>query len=1051
MKKNKRILLILVAVAVVLAAVYFAVVRPIVSRTEKKNLEPVALLDGEAYFHLNGNESNQIPVMFPQVDRADLYDIRIVNDEENYGFTHHLSEGKDYFEMWTEEGGVYNPELARMTADFDYTTLYDETSKIPSLITGAGCVVFKDRVYIRADSDPAPSDEEYQTILHRYGLADADNPVRYEIRRLLRDDRGNRMYTDGVNLFCTDGSATSPRYYDAFALRDNGYDYETTPTAAVSGTELYALPESEVIRVFVGDLLPDESGYYLRLEGRDVIYTTGTTTVGKIVYQNLSYYIHPRLVQPSENQETSYALYYTPSFRIFNGTGEKNGGIEGGDVVLFSSSFAIRDGLNPDKTGALALGTGKIPENLVDALIASGASVGDTIPTLVGTTVEPHRLMKSSKQTVYAIRSVYAVIRAGEYLDADGTVVEAGDRVICAYTVDGDETGATGMIDLSSAPAALSDAIVGLSVGAGTDAPLASATVDFSSAATFESATYQIESIQAYARNASFTAGLVVWDNSDKTTVQTAELPISGALGWVAVTYSVMRDGVLSVERALLNLDGGNATYAEDRMAQAIRKTLNTKTRDDKGVWWWLLPLGYQQIRTTVELPADPFASYLVYRDFRIEGIFGTDEVLGVSYVNDTERNIFYGGSAYEIKSPASRTVFSVNNDALMNVLQNVFTEAKGSETVAVGLTRANFDRYGLGAHALYFEMPMGFSYRDGTTMDVGIRDRVGFRLYISERKSGADGDYYYVASDLYGIVVKAKVADVDFSFVDWAFGEKWVDDDLLLLDLINIRDITFRINYKDLQQTHGFAVSVNRNYHTSMDDADVMKKIYVAYVPGAIPTYLTRVEDVRNVEPDNRNYTDRNASGKAYYRTDYGVQISPIDDDFWSVRIVSNEGAIGLDDHYSNVRGGADLDYTGTYFEGVANFTKLITLIYTSKYSGTVDPAALTDAERARIGDLLEKDGAGNFLLSDDDDGAKEHAVFTITLVLVDRREFRLTFYPYSDGRYLLSFIDKSAGIVSREFYMNMGEIKNMVTAVRTIVAAGTVRYDQSYLPEPN
>lgn len=1041
MKKNKLILLILVSAAVVLAVVYFAVVRPIVNRTEKTKLEPVALLDGEAYFHLNGNESNQIPVMFPQIDRADLYDIRIVNDEENYGFTHYLSEGKDYFEMWTEESGVYNPELARMTADFDYTTLYDETSKIPSLITGAGCVVFKDRVYIRADADPAPTDEEYQTILHRYGLADADDPVRYEIRRLLRDDRGNRMYTDGVNLFCTDGSATSPRYYDAFALRDNGYDYETTPTAAVSGSDLYALPESEVIRVYVGDLLPDESGYYLRLEGRDVIYTTGTTTVGKIVYQNLSYYIHPRLVQPSENQNTSYALY-TPSFRIFNGTGEKNDGIEGSDVVLFSSSFAIRDGLKPDTVGALALGTGRIPENLVDALVASGASVGDTIPTLVGTTVEPHRQMKSSKQTVYEIHSVYAVIRAGEYLDATGTIVEAGDRVICAYTVDGDETGATGMIDLSGAPAALSDAIVGLSVGAGTGAPLASATVDFSSAATFESATYRIESIQAYARNEYFTAGLVVWDSSDKTTVQTATLPKSGAHGFVAVTYSVKRDGVLSVEHALLNLDGGNATYAEDRMAQAILSAYLSSGK---------LILGFREVPTTVELPADPFTSYLVYRNFKIEGIFGCDEVLGVSYVNDTERNIFYGGSAYEIKSPASRTVFSVNNDELMNVLQNVFTEAKGSETVAVGLTRANFDKYGLGAHALYFEMPMGLSYRDGTTMDVGVRDRVGFRLYISERKSGADGDYYYVASDLYGIVVKAKVADVDFSFVDWAFGEKWVDDDLLLLDLTNIRDVTFRINYNDLKETHGFAVSVNRDYHTSEDDADVTKKIYVAYVPGAIPTYLTRVEDVRNVEPDNRNYAARNASGKAYYRTDYGVQIAPIDDDFWSVRIVSNEGAIGLDDHYSAMRGGADLEYTGTYFEGVANFTKLITLIYTSKYSGTVDPAALSDAERARIGDLLEKDGAGNFLLSDDDDGAKERAVFTITLLLVDGREFRLTFYPYSDGRYLLSFVDKSAGIVSREFYMNMGEIKNMVTAVRTIVAAGTVRYDQSYLPEPN
>ena len=163
----------------------------------------------------------------------------------------------------------------------------------------------------------------------------------------------------------------------------------------------------------------------------------------------------------------------------------------------------------------------------------------------------------------------------------------------------------------------------------------------------------------------------------------------------------------------------------------------------------------------------------------------------------------------------------------------------------------------------------------------------------------------------------------------------------------------------------------------------------------------------------------------------------------------MSNDGAIGLDDHYSNCRGGDSLEFTGLYFEGVANFTKLITLIYTSKYSGTVDPETLSAAELARIGDLLEKDGAGNYTVSDAD--AEDRAVFTIVMTLVNGREFRLTFYPYSDGRYLLSFVDEAAGIVSREFYMNMGEIKNIVTAVRTVVAGGSVRYDDSYLPDPD
>ncbi|MBO6019924.1 MAG: hypothetical protein J6P88_01915 [Clostridia bacterium] len=1040
MKKRKLILLILLIAAAVFAAVYFAVVRPLVNRREQSTPDPVPLLEGEAYFRMNGNESRQIPVMFPQVDREDFYEIRIKNEGEPSGFTHVRSGGKDFVLMWTEDGaGVrtpYYPELARITADFDYTTLYDETSKIPSLITGSGCVVFKDRVYIRADADPAPSDEEYQAILHRYGLADADDPVGYEIRKGVRDDRGNLMYHDGENLYCTDGSQTNPRVYDAFALRDSRYDYDATPTADLTGKELEVLLDT--VRVFVGDLLPDESGYYLRLDGRDVIYTTGTTTVGKIVYQSLSYYIHPRLAQASENQNQSYALF-TPAFRLFRGTGKKDGAIGGTDTVVFSSSDGTKNGASTDLTGALALGSGTVPADMAANL--TGRTVGDTIPVLVGSTREGHRAMKSTRKTAYAIYFVSAVIRGDEYLDEEGTAVLAGDRVICAYTADGTE--GVGMIDLSTAPAALSGAIVGLTVGGDGKNALASATVDFTGTPVFESVVYQVESVQAYARNADFTTGLVVWNSSEKTTVQTATLPKTGARGYVAITYSVKRDGVLSVQRTILNLDGGNATLAEDEMARVIRESVDSARK---------LTLGFRQIPVTVDLPADPFTSFLVYLDFTVEGIWGVDETVGVRYVNQTERDVFHGVNAYEITSPASRSIYSVNNDTLMGVLQDVFAEAKGSETVAVGLTEENFEKYGLGAASLYFEMPTGLAYRDGTTMDVGIRDRFGFHLYFSERKTDAAGDFYYVASDLYGTVVKAPVSVCDFSFVDWDFMSAWVDDDLLLLDLTNYRDVTFRINYSDLKETHGFALSVNPAYHTSDEDDDISSKIYVAYVPGAIPAYELRSVGAQNVEPDNRNYNERN-KGAAYYRTDYGVQLipDPNDPNRYDVRIVSNDGAIGLDQHYQNLRGDVEIERSGINFEGVANFTKLITLIYTSEYSGSVSADDLSPAEAARIGDLLARDGEGNFVLSDDDPEALSRAVFTITLTLVDGRVFRLAFYPYSDGRYLLSFEDCAAGIVSREFYLNMGEVKNIVTAVRTIVAGGTVRYDQSYLPDPD
>ena len=270
----------------------------------------------------------------------------------------------------------------------------------------------------------------------------------------------------------------------------------------------------------------------------------------------------------------------------------------------------------------------------------------------------------------------------------------------------------------------------------------------------------------------------------------------------------------------------------------------------------------------------------------------------------------------------------------------------------------------------------------------------------------------------------------------------------MLLLNLSNIQDVTFEINYSDLKETHGFALSVNPSYHPENSPDDVVSKIFVCYVPGSAPIYRNAVAGNDEVETDNRYYASRVGG---YYRTDVGYQLIQRDENFWDVRIVTNEGKIGIDQLYRDKRGGAELKVSGIYLEGVANFNRLITLTYTSKYSGTVALEDLSESEKARIGDLLEKNDAGRFVLSDDDPSAKERAGFTFSLTLVDGRKFRLTFYPYSDARYLLSFEDESAGVVSREFYLYASEIKNIVTAVRTVVAGGAVTYDGlSYLPEP-
>ena len=101
-------------------------------------------------------------------------------------------------------------------------------------------------------------------------------------------------------------------------------------------------------------------------------------------------------------------------------------------------------------------------------------------------------------------------------------------------------------------------------------------------------------------------------------------------------------------------------------------------------------------------------------------------------------------------------------------------------ETVELGLTPRNMEKYNLYAHKIYFEMPRGiFDASEGTDQnsdelsDYGWLSTLGVNLYISPATYDENGnEIRYVGSDLFDIVVK--VPAEDFEFLDYSFTEYW-------------------------------------------------------------------------------------------------------------------------------------------------------------------------------------------------------------------------------------------------------------------------------------
>ena len=79
-KAQQRLIIVIAAVLVALIVAYFAVVRPVVNKTEEVTTEPLVTVEGEI---AGANGRYQL---YEQVQRADMQSIEVVNEHGSYKF-----------------------------------------------------------------------------------------------------------------------------------------------------------------------------------------------------------------------------------------------------------------------------------------------------------------------------------------------------------------------------------------------------------------------------------------------------------------------------------------------------------------------------------------------------------------------------------------------------------------------------------------------------------------------------------------------------------------------------------------------------------------------------------------------------------------------------------------------------------------------------------------------------------------------------------------------------------------------------------------------------
>lgn len=786
-------------------------------------------LEGESIY---GSQN----VVYPRVTTSDISAIRIDNDEGVYGFIR-TQRGMPMI-MWYQDGfndEQYVPPFYESQGDISsyddfYSVLVSDGTAQGYLLTylsvAIGTLYFYDRIALptvptvtdtsteEEKAEAARLKEEYNAMLKEFGF---DKQVRVSFT----------YYTNEKN--------------------EDGETIEGSHSITIGGQDAAG------------------AGYYIMVDGRDQIYYTGGAYLQYAMY-GIEKFIKGSLVAPGLDQDGPYEPYLTSDFKQWKSTKFNTVGtiVDGvyvpGDKVS-AESLVVAQGVamdpkNPSKDAdPISVGSypyyemssfGTIDFDFHNTLknhsdysrfmkLLVGREVGvyydsdvagsDPSSAIYLSLLTPMGISdeksidfgdKESLTYTYKVVAIEAVITETEEITSEQRRAGADYdliRVTYEYSIDGESASFGGgsqhaILDLSdpNLPAEAREALA--------EAPIGELAVeDF---ITFD-VTYTKDNAYVGQKKLIIDAISLITDKSGNTVSKV------DANSYVMFSYHEEEDGVSQGSKTWFISMEDLKTDTESVWASVglYDVLIGQKTDSDFDHEFVISTYYYEIMRD--------FVCYMIYEiDYFVE----YDIVSSFCFVNASERNPYYGETFYINTLNNEYKMYGLNANSCESVINflggvggdgSTVSAGFSGETVAIGLTFENIEKYGLYANRIYFELPRGiFAVDDltgeesstgmGELSDYEWYSTLGFNLYISDVKYDSDGTAFrYIGSDMYDLV--AKVSAEGFEYLDLEFTDFWARKHMLLMDISKIGSLEFDFNMTDVYGKYGFMIHTEEQY----------------------------------------------------------------------------------------------------------------------------------------------------------------------------------------------------------------------------------------------
>lgn len=1031
--KRKKLILILALSAVFVLALLIALLGKFVfgwfDGAEEEPYVPPTLEEGEAYYYFANTQVRDVILMYPQLERSDIVTVRVHNTRgENYFFYHNIVGSDNYFvlgecedETWdVRDDNIYYPSIiGAFGGAFDYTSLYDDTSTLPAMLAAVGAVRIGERL--------RPEDGNYsEEWLSHYGLSETDDPAYFEIITYLRDKNGNYIYTDGEeNLIGKDpdnGKYYYLVYQEELATYAKGEEY--------NGSTAILVPRADtenVRRVYVGYPTVDDTGYYLRLEGRNTVYTTTTALLSDVVDRGVGYYVAPRSVTAAES---SYANQISPNLSIYHGKYSENA--ETVISALMSVGLSIEDLWQVDTDGGVDQHRSDLfrqidlaAEGCDPAFLAAfvGAHVGDTRDILIKT----NNLADPGEQISYEIERIDGVMDGNTYVtaeDAPGRTVRAGDTLIVTYRIGGGQIW-KGLLDLTDPylPVWVPEALTGKPLGDLETNVRIDMAYTAENAAQYE-VTLGLLSITAITDSEGYAKERVGYKSA-------VTLRFCLKHGDTMLGESEEITLYLPSEEAYDNDDAWTLLNGEGNTVAVMRAVADLAWGRSLGEW----DEAGGAPETGISYPIEVLSDFTMYRGAKADYVNAYEEEISFGFSNTT--SVYFGSSRYAITGPGERALYGLDAEASLAALR-VFEDLTGDETVALGLDDETIRRYGLYAYRIVYDLPFDcYSVTDeDDNQSYYYKSTIRYELFVSEKQP--DGSRY-VGSTLYDNVVKYRDGST-LDFVEWTFEETWVQNNLLLISYRDLRSIVFDLHFdeadgSDFNHIWAFDASVDRHYLYKNEyylngelktEYSEGARLYTALVDGGAHDGMKSYAALKGLL-FYKKYTNNEDYSKLeealQLKTRAGRLVHTFSD---KERFV--EELLGDYRDLDEIYGLENSDGTKTATDSETYVQTLLQIMNLTRFFGNASDE-LTEEEITA-------------LLSDED-----ACVMTVALTLRDESNknygYTLRFYSYSLHS-LVSITDEATGRETHHFYIQTREVAKIAQAVVALTRGEKIDIDR-------